>query len=124
MKSPNERLLFIYWLAIAAFIAGSACFFFFGRSSAQVKRKAFRWYIGIGGLLVLGWLWIGIGPQCLLVAIPAFAVSAYLALKTTQFCESCGKVLVNQYVRAKYCPRCGADLSTQERGVAKESRDS
>jgi FtsH-binding integral membrane protein len=113
MNFPDSRLVTGYWLAVMVFIVGAMCFFFLGRSSAKFKQKVFYWYIGIGGILVMGWFLMLAGPKSLLLFIPAYAIAAFISLKTTRFCDACGKTLMNQFVRARYCPRCGADLDAQ-----------
>ncbi len=114
MKLPEETIIVIYWLVIAAFVGCFAWFLSFGRSTSAVKRKLFHWYIAIGGLLVMGWFSLLGGVQGLMYFIPLFAIAAYFSLKTTRFCDSCGKTLMNQFTRSRYCPRCGADLDAQE----------
>jgi hypothetical protein len=114
MKLPDERLIFAYWLVVVLFIASAACFFLSGRSSAKVKKKLFYWYIAIGGTLIMGWFCMLGGPMSLVVFIPVYAIVSYISLRTTRFCDACGKVLMNQFVPARYCSRCGADLNAQD----------
>jgi predicted RNA-binding Zn-ribbon protein involved in translation (DUF1610 family) len=114
MKFPDEKLIFGYWLLIMVFVASAAVFFLLGKSTAKVKRKLFRWYVAIGGVLMLGWFYMLGGPMSLLVFIPIYAITAFISLRNTRFCGSCGKALMNQFIRAKFCPRCGADLDAEE----------
>ena len=115
MNHPDGRLIVGLWLIIMLTVVGFAGFLFLSRSNSQVKRRVFRWYIGVGGALILLWFWVIGGPIALLFGIPLFAISAFISLKTTRFCDSCGRTLMNQFIRARYCPRCGADLGVQDK---------
>lgn len=114
MNLPDGRLIFGYWLVVMIFIAASAGFFMLGNATAKTKRKAFYWYVGVGGLLLAGWFYMLGGLSGLLLCVPLYAVSSFICLKTTRFCDACGKTLMNQFFRARYCPRCGADLDDQD----------
>jgi hypothetical protein len=89
MNPPDERLLFRLWLVIIVVILGALCVFYLGKSNAQVKKRVFHWYLGIGGLLVLLWFWLLGGPVAFLLGIPLYVVSVLIALKTTRFCQVC-----------------------------------
>lgn len=114
MNQHDVRLIIGCWLAIMVLVIGAGCFFYLGNSSADLKRRVFRWYIVVGGVLVNFWFVLLGGLISLLFSIPLFAISALICIKTTRFCDSCGATRMNQFIRAQFCPRCGADLDAQE----------
>jgi hypothetical protein len=111
MNIPNDSFVVAYWLVMVVVVAGAVAFFTLGRSNARVKRKVFYWYMAVGGALVLGWFYMLFGLTGVLIFIPLYMFSGYVTLKATRFCNSCGKVLIRQFIPARYCPRCGADLN-------------
>jgi membrane-bound acyltransferase YfiQ involved in biofilm formation len=121
MKFPDSRLVVGSWLVVATLIISMLAFNFLN-NNASLKRRVFRWYIVIAGVMIGWWFYLLGGPESLLVLIPVFAVSAYISLKTTRFCDACGKTLMNQFTRAKFCPRCGADLDAQDANRAIDDR--
>ena len=66
MNHPDGRLIVGLWLIIMLTVVGFAGFLFLSRSNSQVKRRVFRWYIGVGGALILLWFWVIGGPIALL----------------------------------------------------------
>jgi len=90
-------------------------FFYRGRDIAFRKRWHPRLCVFSGllfllftGLFVLN----GFTPAVFLLAVPSVAVIAYLSIKNTVFCSSCGKQTFNNnwFSSIEYCPKCGAKL--------------
>jgi uncharacterized protein (DUF983 family) len=46
------------------------------------------------------------------LAVPAVILISLLNIRATKFCDSCGKMVMNQNVLSppKYCSKCGAEL--------------
>lgn len=120
MNAPISVII-ACWVAIIVLMISAAAFFFLGKSSAAVKRRVFRWYIVVGGILVNCWFLLVGGPAALWIGIPGFAVAAYLCARTTRFCDACGAALMNQFTRVRFCTRCGADLDAQNDSRRTES---
>jgi len=62
------------------------------------------WFTGSGALLP--------------VTIPAVALITFLNLRSTRFCDGCGRTVYTQNLLkpARYCPHCGALLDPQRQG--------
>jgi len=86
--------------------------FVLGRD-AKLKRKLWMpFVIGVGILFVSFGYLTGIGEQLFLVMVPAVILITYLNIKSTKFCDNCGKMIFNQNIFQihKFCSRCGEKL--------------
>lgn len=114
MNFPDGRLIVGTWVTIALYIAGSMAYFYWGTSSANVKRRAFLWHAVVCGVLINVWFGLIGGRPFLLLGIPLAVVCGLIAVKTTRFCDACGWPIMNQFIRKRFCSRCGADLDAQD----------
>ena len=113
MKFPDVRIVIGSWLVIMSLVIGMFAFNSLN-NDANLKHKVLRWYMVLGGVAIGWWFFLLGGIQGLLAAIVLSPVSALIAWRTTRFCDACGKTLMNQFTKAKFCPRCGADLDAQD----------
>ncbi|KQV45118.1 hypothetical protein [Massilia sp. Root335] len=78
-----------------------------------MKRKVWPPFLGIVGVLFLGFTWtMGVPLETFFFAVPAVALITLLNLRTVRFCNSCGATLRSQNAFSKpaYCSKCGAKL--------------
>ena len=109
---PPEFIAFmIVWgiLGVSSFL-----FFHFNRNSA-LKRRIWPAFIIAIGLIFGGFVYFIMGrqqPQVLYLMVPAVILISFLNIRTTRFCDSCGKTLYRQpiFSRIQFCPHCGAEL--------------
>ena len=82
---------------------------------AAIKRKAYRWCVGLAGLyLVISMASTAEHILLMVFATPVIAWLIFGALRSIKFCEWCGKVVNTSrpfLVDKKHCPRCGSDIS-------------
>ena len=94
MNVKPEILFPIFFVIWAILGVSSFCFFMFN-NNATLKRKVLLPF-GIGmGVLLLGCISL-LMPEALVFMVHAVAVITYLNLRSTKFCENCGKTLLNQ----------------------------
>jgi hypothetical protein len=93
---------------------GSFLFFHLNRNAA-LKRRIWPVYIVSVGLVLGGLMYFSMGRQrdVLYLGVPAIILISFLNIRTTRFCESCGKTLYSQpiFSRTQFCPHCGAELT-------------
>ena len=109
---PPEFLVFmVVWVCLGL---GSFLFFHFNRNTA-LKRQVWPVFIIAIGLMFGGFVYLMMGrqqPQVLYLMGPAIFLISFLNIRTTRFCDSCGKTLYRQpiFTRTQFCPHCGAQL--------------
>jgi hypothetical protein len=106
--------IFIFWIALG--IIGTILFYF--SKNVQFKKKYFRWYIILIGVLFT--FWIGVSEPWLVVLffiLPAVSLISFLNIKYTIFCDNCGRTVYNNpwlsnpwFSKVEYCAKCGAKL--------------
>ena len=109
-------VFFVIWGLLG--IGGAV--FFYGGENAGLRRKLYPIYIVLISVVFIGFtLYVqGRVPLFLAVIVPAIA---FLNLRITRFCNSCGRMVVsrNLFVAPKYCQSCGARLDeTGQSGIA------
>ena len=115
MRDDLFPFFFAFWalLAIAGFLL------FYVSNNAAFKRRYFPWFAGSTGLLFVGGAAaMGMPVVMLAIMLPFVALITYLNIRGTQFCEACGKTLLQQmpFSRAEFCSRCGAPLGEKGKG--------
>jgi hypothetical protein len=109
---PQEFVVFmVVWGLLGL---GSFLFFHFNRSAA-LKRQIWPVFNVVIGLIFGGFVYFIMGraqPQVLFLMIPAVILVSFLNIRTTRFCDSCGKTLYRQpiFARRRFCPHCGSEL--------------
>jgi hypothetical protein len=109
------------WIALA--LAGILLFYV--NRNAAFKRTYFPWHAGLVGtlflvfLVALGWPW-----ELAVVGAPFVAIVTYMNVRTTYFCDACGRTLIQplglpRRARRTSC-KCGAAIV--ERGARMSSR--
>ena len=97
-EPPPEFLVFMaVWLALGL---TSFLFFHFNRNAALNRRIWPAFIISIG-LIFGGFVYFIMGqqqPQVLYLMVPAIILISLLNIRTTSFCDSCGKTLYRQPV--------------------------
>lgn len=109
--SPDEifPIFFGTWVVLGII---SFAIFFIGKN-AQLKRKLWPPFVIGTGVLFIGFICaMGFGGQALYIMVPAVVLITFLNLRSTKFCDSCGKTIINQnfLVRPEFCSKCGAKL--------------
>jgi hypothetical protein len=102
-------IFFIFWIALG--IAGSILFYF--NKNVQFKKKYFRWYVILAGVLFTLFAGMGAPWQVVLFFIlPAVSLITFLNIRNTTFCDNCGRTVFNNtwFSKAEYCAKCGAKL--------------
>ena len=83
---------------------------------AAFKRRYFKWYLILVGVLFLGFMGAAGFPwPVLVIAALALSLITYMNIRGTQFCSACGRTVVMQafFSRAEFCSRCGASLRAE-----------
>ena len=109
---PPEFIAFmVFWgiLGLSSFL------FFHFNHNATLKRNVFPVFIILIGVIFGGFVYYIMGrqhPQVLLPLVPALIVISFLNIRTTRFCDACGKTLYRQpiFTRTQYCSHCGSEL--------------
>jgi hypothetical protein len=109
---PSE---FVAFMAVWLVLGVSSFLFFYLNRNAALQRSIWPTFIVGIGIIFAGFLYFMVGrqqPQILYVAVPAIILISFLNLRTTRFCDSCGKTLYRQPIlsRIRFCPYCGAEL--------------
>ncbi|MEO5915017.1 MAG: hypothetical protein ABIS50_12355 [Luteolibacter sp.] len=109
---PPEVIAFMVFWGILGL--GSFLFFHFNRNTA-LKRRILPIFIILTGLIFGGFVYYMTGrqqPQVLGFMIPAIILISFLNIRTTRFCDACGRTLYRQpiFTRAQFCPHCGSEL--------------
>lgn len=109
---PPEFVAFTVPWAILGL--SSFLFFHFNRNAA-LKRRVWPAFIVTIGIIFAGFVFHVMGhqqPQVLYFMVPAIILISFLNIRTTLFCDACGKTLYRQpiFSRARFCPHCGAEL--------------
>jgi hypothetical protein len=102
-------IIFVVWIVLG--IAGFALFYL--NPNVAFKRRYFRWYAVVVGVLFLGFgAAMGIPLQALAFIAPFVGLIMYLNIRATQFCNDCGRTVIQQipFSRPEFCPKCGARL--------------
>jgi len=114
----NVSLVFFgVWIALGIFSAA----FFLLNNDAALKRKVFApLVIGVGVLFlgVAALTGMPLDAFFYFVFVPAVALITFLNLRSTRFCDSCGKTVISHIplARPKFCSRCGSMLDDSFRG--------
>lgn len=90
----------------------SALVFFVGKN-VKLKRKLWPpFVIGTGVLFVAFSYAMMPSEQSLMLIVPAVALITFLNLRSTRFCDSCGRTVINQnfFVKPDFCSKCGYKL--------------
>jgi hypothetical protein len=101
-------LFIITWIALAAI--GFALFQF--SRDARRKRRLFPWGIGLSSALFIGFMNALGAPWFVVLGMTPFVLLiAWLNLRMTRFCDSCGRTVIGGFGgRPRYCQHCGASL--------------
>lgn len=86
--------------------------FFLGKD-AQLKRKLFKPFVIGAGILFLGFVYsMGVELKVFYFMVPLVILISYLNIRFTKFCNSCGKIVINQMflIPTKFCSKCGEKL--------------
>ena len=86
----------------------SVIVFFVGKNS-KLKRKLWAPFVIGTGLLFLGFVYLMGKGHTLYLMVPAVAMISFLNIRSTKFCDSCGKTNINRNLlfTAEYCSKCG-----------------
>ena len=95
---PPTPIFFLVWAALA--VAGFLLFQV--NRNAAFKRKYFPWFAALAGAVFLGFMIvIGVPIEGLLFMAPFILLITYLNIRTTSFCDSCGRTTYNNTWFAK-----------------------
>jgi len=110
MRPDIFPIFFVVWIALG--VAGF--FLFYVSKNVRFKRRFFPWYVILAGVLFISFgLGMGFHLQMLFIMVPAVALITFLNIKSTKFCNSCGRTIINQvwFTKVEYCGKCGAKLN-------------
>lgn len=109
--SPDEifPIFFGTWvvLGIVSFVIFFVC------KDARLKRRVWKPFVIGTGALFIGFVYLmGFGGEALYIMVPAVILISFLNIRSTKFCDSCGKTNINQnfLVKPEFCSRCGDKL--------------
>jgi hypothetical protein len=108
---PEFAAFMVSWVLLGL---GSFLFFHFNRNAA-LKRRVWPVFGIATGLIFASVVYFSVGrqqPKVLLLMVPALILISFLNLRTTRFCDACGRTLYRQplFSRTQFCPHCGAEL--------------
>ena len=110
--APYFPVFMVSWIALGI----GYWLWIYTRPSADQKRLWHR-CVAIGATVIFGafitfTLLLWRQPFALLIFIPALVVITWLNLRFTDFCESCNRMVYNQFWwrRVRFCPHCGVSL--------------
>ena len=98
-------IFFGTWIVLAIF---SYLVFYSGKNVAR-KRKLWRPFISLVGIMVVAFMYIlGSGIEALYVMVPAVILMVIYNFCAVQFCE-CGHMDISQnpFSKSEYCSKCG-----------------
>jgi hypothetical protein len=109
MRQDIFTIFFVVWIALGI----SGFFLFYVNKDIRFKKRYFPWFSIFTGVLFISFvLGTGFPVQVLFLMVPAVTLITYLNIKSTKFCDSCGRTIINQmwFNKIEYCGRCGAKL--------------
>jgi hypothetical protein len=105
-----NKAFVVTWVIMAVF---SFAFFQFNRNAA-LKKRVFPIAVGVTSVLFMAFIaWMTkLQSPLVFVMLGAVVLIAVINIRTTKFCESCGRTLIKQplFSKTKYCPKCGAEM--------------
>ncbi len=102
-------IFFGVWILLA--IVGFLLFYL--NRNVAFKRRYLPWFLGLTGVLFIGFMLASGTPKFLVLIIaPVAALIMYMNVKGIQFCDACGRTLIEQmsFSRPEFCSKCGASL--------------
>ena len=102
-------ILFGVWILLS--VSGFVLFYL--KRDAAFKRKYYPWYICLAGVLFLCFAAAtGVPFAVLAFMTPFIVLITFLNLRGTQFCDACGRTIIQQapFSRPEFCSKCGASL--------------
>ncbi len=109
--NPNPDEVWPIFVGVWIVLGAASFVIFFLGEDAQLKRKLWPpFVIGSGILFLLFGYILGFRGEALYFMVPAVAVITGINLKSTKFCDSCGKTAFTQslFSAPKFCAKCGA----------------
>ena len=97
----------------AAFVISNIYIFQMNRK-ADVKRRAFRWFMIIFGIFLIVFTAVTIKDLVLMVfVVPVVSWVVFMSLRFTKFCDWCGRMVRTNlpFTDKHQCPRCGSRIS-------------
>jgi len=109
--NPDEifPIFFGTWVTLGII---SFVIFFLGKD-VQLKRKLWKPFVIGTGALFIGFAYLmGFGGEVFFIMVPAVILTTFLNIRATKFCDSCGKITINQnfLVKPEFCSKCGDKL--------------
>ena len=106
---PGYTMLFAVWVILM----GVSIYFFIISTDVERKKKNFKPFLTVSGLLFLVLLWTQDLPAFMLAIVVAMVLLIiFLNNRMIRFCENCGKTVFNQlpFSTPRYCSHCGKKL--------------
>ena len=110
MRQDIFPIFFVVWIALG--VAGF--FLFYVSKNVQFKKRYFPWYAILAGVLFISFgLGMGFPLEILYFTVPGVALITFLNIRSTKFCDNCGRTIINQawFSKVEYCGKCGAKLN-------------
>jgi hypothetical protein len=110
-----ERFLRIFPIFIRTWVVliGSATAFFYFSKNVALKRRVWSAFVVIVGVLFVGFIVIMGSPlPFLLLGATAVILTIIINLKSTGFCDACGKQSrgKSSFSPPEVCAKCGAEM--------------
>ena len=110
MKAGMFPVFFVVWISL-----GFAGFFLFYLSKdVTFKKRYFPWYLVLTGFLFIVFgLSMGLPLTIMYIMVPAVALITFLNIRSTKFCDACGRTIIDQnwFSKVEFCSKCGAKLN-------------
>jgi len=84
------------------------------KTSAPVKRKAFRWWlVSLALFMFILTVFEAEDISLMVFMVPVIAWIVFASLRFTEFCEWCGRMVHTNlpFIDKGHCPRCGSKIS-------------
>ena len=110
MRQDIFPVFLVVWIALG--VAGF--FLFYVSKNVRFKKRYYPWYAILGGVLFIAFgLGMGFTLEMLYFMVPAVALITFLNIKSTKFCDNCGRTIINQmwFTKVESCAKCGAKLN-------------
>lgn len=109
--NPEEIFPIFFGTWIVLGVIGGVIFFV--GKDAKLKRKLWPpFVIGTSILFIFFVYLMGFGGEVMYIMVPAVILITFLNLRSTKFCDSCGKTVINQNIisKSEFCSKCGSKL--------------
>jgi len=109
----NSDEIFLIFFSAGVVLGIISLIIFFVGKDAQLKRKLWKPFVIGTGALFLGFVYLmGVSGEAFYIMASAVILISFLNIRTTKFCDACGKKIINKnsFVKPEFCSKCGEKL--------------